>query len=86
MTPTQAETLLRNEIASGSAVGDALRVLLEDAELQCYRQSAKTADPYMTAKINGRGEGIHYVLNRIMPVQELAQPGRVSNAAVGAPS
>ena len=84
MTPTQAEALLRQEIASQSELGKALVLLLEDAELQNYRQSARTTDPYTTAVMCGRGQGIHSVLNRIAPVQEAAPQGRsIPNPAAG---
>lgn len=86
ITPLAAEALLRNEIASDTAVGKALLVLLQDSELQNYRQSAKTADPYMTAKIVGRGEGIHSIATRISPVKDAAQPGRSPETAVGNPT
>ena len=81
ITPQAAEALLRTEIAANSAVGQALLVLLHDAEIQNYRQSMKTNDPYMMARICGRGEGLHSIINRITPVQEIAHPGRASDAA-----
>lgn len=81
ITPQAAEALLRAEVAANSAVGQALLALLQDAEIQNYRQSAKTNDPYMTARICGRGEGLHSIINRITPVQEIAHPGRISDAA-----
>ena len=71
----QAEQLLRQEIASGSATGQALLVLLERAEIENYRVSTKTTDPYALARICGRGEGIHSILNRITPVQDAAPSG-----------
>ena len=76
MTPAEAEILVRQEVGSGSPLGKALLLLLEDAELQNYRQSARTTDPYATAVICGRGQGIHSIINRITPVQDPAHPGR----------
>lgn len=85
MTPLEAEKLLRQEVASESPLGKALTVLLEDAELQNYRQSARTNDPYATAIICGRGQGINSILNRITPTQDPAQQGRGVPVAAGAP-
>jgi hypothetical protein len=85
MTPQEAEILVRQEVASGSPLGKALLLLLAEAELQNYRQSAKTVDPYTTVRICGRGEGINSIINRITPVQDAAQPGRPVPSAVGAP-
>ena len=73
--------MLRQEVASNSAVGQALVALLQDAELQNYRQSAKTTDPYHVGRICGRGEGIHSILNRITPVQAAAPTGLPPNMA-----
>lgn len=76
MTAAEAERLLREEVASGSAIGTALRLFLEDAELQNYRQSGRTTDPYATAVIVGRGQGINSILNRIAPAETPApRPG-----------
>ena len=72
MDSKQAELLLRQEVKANSAVGQALVALLESAELENYRVSAKTADPYITARICGRGEGINSILNRITPTKEAA--------------
>jgi hypothetical protein len=81
ITPQAAEALLRAEIAANSVVGQALLAWLHDAEIDNYRQSTKTNDPYMMARICGRGEGLHSLIKRITPVQEPAHPGRVSDAA-----
>lgn len=81
ITTPAAEALLRAEIAANSPVGQALLVLLQDAEIQNYRQTMKTNDPYMMARICGRGEGLHSIINRITPVQEIAHPGRSSDTA-----
>lgn len=76
MTPAEAERLLREEVASGSIIGAALKLFLEDAELQNYRQSGRTSDPYSTAVIVGRGQGINSILNRIAPTETPApKPG-----------
>lgn len=75
MTLQQAEQLLKQEVASNSPVGKALLALLQEAELQNYRQSAKTSDPYHLARICGRGEGIHSILNRITPEKQAAPQG-----------
>lgn len=85
MSPQDAEKILRQEVASGSVTGKALLLLLEDAELQNYRQSARTTDPYATAVICGRGQGINSILNRIAPAQDPAQQGRGIPVAAGAP-
>ena len=81
MTPQQAEQLLRQEVAAGSAVGQALLLLLQTAEIDNYRVSAKTADPYALARICGRGEGIHSITNRITPVKQAAPSGLPDSAA-----
>ncbi len=84
MSPQQAEALLRAEVASDSQVGKALTALLLDSELQNYRQSSKTVDALVTAKIVGRGEGILSVLNRVTPVKDPALQGRENlNPAAG---
>lgn len=85
MSPQQAEQLLRQEVASGSPVGKALTILLETAELENYRQSARTADPYATARICGRGEGIHSITNRIAPVKQAALSGQPIAPTAGEP-
>lgn len=74
MTPKQAEALLRQEVASDSVVGKALLVLLEDAELQLYRQTARGTDPIVTATVCGRAQGVQHILKRIVPTAEQA-PG-----------
>lgn len=78
MSPEKAEQLLRQEVASGSPLGQALTILLEHAELANYRQSVRSSDPYTTARICGRGEGIHSITTRIAPVKQsapMAGPG-----------
>lgn len=79
MTPKQAEALLRQEVASDSAVGKALLALLEDAELQQYRHTARSTDPITTATICGRAQGVQHILNRIAPT---AQPAPESGSTV----
>ena len=81
MTPQQAELILRQEVASGSQTGKALLVLLEHLELEAYRVSAKTSDPYHTVRICGRGEGIHHVLTKVTPAQEAAPQGLLASPA-----
>lgn len=81
MTPQQAELILRQEVASGSQTGKALSLLLSHLELEAYRLSSKTSDPYHVARICGRGEGIHHVLTKVTPVQEAAQQGLPSSPA-----
>lgn len=76
MTPLQAEQLLRQEVASGSAVGKALLVFLEGLELEAYRQSSRTADPVSLGIICGRGQGLHSALNRIAPTAAAAPTDR----------
>lgn len=75
MTPQQAEQILRQEVASGSPTGKALLALLGHLELEAYRLSAKTSDPYHVARICGRGEGIHHILTKVTPVQDVAPQG-----------
>lgn len=74
MTPDQARALLRQEVASDSAVGKALLVLLADAEMQQYRQTARSTDPIVTATICGRAQGVQHILNQIVPTAQPA-PG-----------
>lgn len=81
MAPQQAELILRQEVASGSATGKALVALLNHLELEAYRLSAKTSDPYHVARICGRGEGIHHILTKITPVQDAAPQGLPMTAA-----
>jgi len=81
MTPQAAEALLRNEIASGSLAGKAILVLLQDAEVQSYRQTERITDPCTLARLCGRGEGLHAMMTRITPVQNPAHPGRGDSAA-----
>ena len=81
MTPAEAERLIKEEVASGSVIGVALRLFLEDAELQNYRQSGRTTDPYATAVIVGRGQGINSILNRIAPAENPAPRLGVASAA-----
>jgi len=76
--------MLKAEVAGGTSVGTALRVLLEDAELQQYRKSAQTNDALMMATICGRGQGLNAFLKSISPVEDAAQVGRPNPAAVGA--
>jgi hypothetical protein len=76
MKAKEAELLLKQEVASRSPLGVALLTLLEDAELQNYRQSSRTADPYVTARVCGRGEGINSIIQRIAPVESPALNGR----------
>lgn len=83
MTPSQAEALIKQEVASGSQLGTALLLFLEDAELQNYRQSARTTDPYTTAVICGRGQGINSIINRIAPTEAPAPNRAVPQVAAG---
>lgn len=82
MTPQQAEQLLRSELASNTPVGKALTVLIQDAEMQNYRQSAKTSDAFHLSRICGRGEGINSLLTRITPVRDAASESRPSVVTV----
>jgi len=81
MTPEQARAQLQQEVASGSAAGRALLALLAHAEVENYRQSAKTADPYHLARICGRGEGIHAIATQIAPVKYAAPQGLPNTSA-----
>lgn len=81
MTPIEAQALLRSEVAAATPVGRALLVLLEDAELQNYRQSARSTDALMTATICGRGQGINAITQRIAPVADTALEGRFNPMA-----
>jgi hypothetical protein len=83
MTPQAAEALLRAELASDSAVGKALVLFLQDAEVANYRQTSRVSDPYAMARTVGRGEGIHSILTRITPVKDLADPRQVPMTAEG---
>lgn len=77
MTPLEAQGLLQAEMRSGSAVSQALTALLTHAELECYRNTTKSADPYLTAVFTGRGQGIHHFATLISPVRTAAaQPGQ----------
>lgn len=83
MTPASAEALLRAEIAADSAVGKALVLFLQDAEVANYRQTSRVSDPYAMARTVGRGEGIHSILTRITPTKDLANLNQGSAVAEG---
>ena len=65
MNLREAELILASEIKAGSQAGAALLAFLEHFELELYRQSATVADPFLTGKIAGRGEGINLALKRL---------------------
>ena len=74
MTPLEAQALLQAEMRSGSSVAQALAVLLPHAELECYRNTSKSSDPYLTAVFTGRGQGIHHFATLISPVRTSTAP------------
>lgn len=65
MNLREAELILASEIKARSQAGAALLAFLEHFELELYRQSATVADPFLTGKIAGRGEGINLALKRL---------------------
>lgn len=76
MSPEQAQALLRQEVIANSAVGQALLVLLQDAELKAYRKTLQTTEPYSTAVVVGRGQGIQSIIKLISPTASDAPEGR----------
>jgi sulfopyruvate decarboxylase TPP-binding subunit len=80
MSPEQSQALLRQEISAQSPVGTALLVLLEQAELTAYRQTARASDALSLARLNGRAEGINSIQTLITPTQDGARPGRQTPA------
>lgn len=80
---TQAQSLLRAEIASDTPVGKALQVLLAGAEVDAYRLSSKILDQAHLQRLTGRAEGIHHVSTLIAPVKTAAQRGPQTSPAAG---
>lgn len=65
MNLREAELILASEIKAGSQTGAALLAFLEQFELELYRRSATVADPFMTGKVVGQGEGVNLALKRL---------------------
>lgn len=80
MNLAQAKEILQAEVGHGTATGAALVYLLTTLEREAYRQSSRVADPFLTGKICGQGEGIAKVLNAVSPTQ---QPQRMTSPLPG---
>ena len=61
----EAELVLAAEIKANTPTGAALVAFFNPYELELYRQSATVADPFLTGKVAGRGEGVNLALKRI---------------------
>lgn len=82
MNQQEAEKLLAAEVASGSPAGRALEAFLSSFELELYRQSHTVADPFLTGKVAGRGEGVHLALKRIQKLTGDPSPPRAPTATL----
>jgi len=65
MNQHEAELILAAEIRANSHTGVAFLTFMEQFELELYRQSTTVADPFLTGKVVGRGEGVNLALKRI---------------------
>ena len=80
MDQQEAEKVLAAEVASGSPAGRALVAFLSGFELELYRQSHTVADPFLTGKVAGRGEGVNLALRRIQKLIDGPSPTRAPTA------